>query len=82
MRNALFHVAKESGSEKVLGVAMWVPPRPVGTKESWGEWAEGWWLWINQVGMNMWYGRGGLNVKVSSFLISDPIHNDFCMGSR
>lgn len=64
MRNALFHVAKEEDSEKVLGVAMWMPARPLAQKESWAEWADGWWLWMNQVGMNLWYGRGGLNVKV------------------
>ncbi|KAH8672709.1 acyl-CoA N-acyltransferase [Tricladium varicosporioides] len=66
IRNALFFVAKDTDSEakdKVLGIAMWMPPRPVELKESWGEWWEGWRLWIQQVGMNMWYGRGGLNVK-------------------
>lgn len=68
MRNALFYVAKEEGSDKVLGTAMWMPPRSVGQKQSWGEWMwegwEGWRLWANQVKMNLWYGRGGLNVKV------------------
>jgi hypothetical protein len=72
IRNALFYVAKDSSSEekeKVLGIAMWMPPRPLGLKETWGEWYEGWKLWIQQVGMNLWYGnsRGGLNVKVRSF---------------
>lgn len=67
MRNALFFVAKDSSSEdkdKVLGVAMWMPPRPAQVKETWGEWLEGWSLWSKQVIMNLVYGRGGLNVKV------------------
>ncbi len=51
--------------EKVLGIACWLPPKSVELDETWGEWLEGWRLWVNQVGMNLWYGRGGLNVKVS-----------------
>jgi len=65
MRNGLFYVAKEEGSERVVGVAMWLPPRPVGQPRTWSEWWEGWRFWANQVGVNLWYGRGGLNVKVS-----------------
>jgi hypothetical protein len=67
IRNALFYVAKDSDDAEgnVLGIAMWMPPRPVELKESWGEWIEGWKLWGAQVFMNLWYGRGGLNVKVS-----------------
>lgn len=59
-------MAKDTQSEadEVLGIAMWMPPRPVEVKETWGEWFEGWRLWTEQVGMNVWYGRGGLNVKV------------------
>jgi len=65
IRNALFYVAKDSkdAEGKVLGIAMWMPPRPAELKESWGEWIEGWRLWGSQVLMNLWYGRGGLNVK-------------------
>ncbi|KAK0113214.1 hypothetical protein ONS95_014909 [Cadophora gregata] len=64
IRNALFYVAKDSDDdEKVLGIAMWMPPRSVERKETWGEWWEGWKMWTQQVGMNLWYGRGGLNVK-------------------
>ncbi len=44
-----------------------MPPRPTGLKETWGEWWEGRKLWFQQVGMNVWYGRGGLNVKVRKF---------------
>jgi hypothetical protein len=70
MQNALFHVAKDDGAEtqkernKVLGVAMWMRPKPPGAPETWTEWYHNWLLWGKQVGMNFWYGRGGLNVKV------------------
>lgn len=61
-------MAKEEGSEKVLGIAMWIPPRATDKPLTWGEWLwngfEGWRLWGNQVAMNLQYGRGGLNVKV------------------
>jgi len=67
MRNALFHVAKEEGSDRVLGVAMWMPPKRTDMTPSWGQWLwdswESWRLWGNQVIMNLTYGRGGLNVK-------------------
>ncbi|KAK1977020.1 acetyltransferase [Colletotrichum cereale] len=63
MRNGIFHVAKEEGSDKVLGVAMWLPPQPAGTPPTWNDWIEGWRLWFGQVNYNLWYGRGGLNVK-------------------
>lgn len=51
-------------------VVQWMPPRPAELKETWGEWWEGWKLWCQQVGMNVWYGRGGLNVKVGEFQCS------------
>ncbi|MCJ1415612.1 hypothetical protein MMC32_001944 [Xylographa parallela] len=69
IRNALFYVAKdptaetEAGRERVLGVAMWLPLRKADKGESWDEWMQGWVLWGKQVGMNLWWGRGGLNVK-------------------
>ncbi|TVY58069.1 hypothetical protein LCER1_G002128 [Lachnellula cervina] len=64
IRNALFYVAKDTeGNDEVLGIAMWMPPRPSALKETWGEWFEGWKMWAQQVRMNIWYGRGGLNVK-------------------
>jgi hypothetical protein len=65
MRNGIFHVAKEEGSEEVLGVACWLKPQPTGQPASWYDWLEGWRLWMNQVGMNLYFGRGGLIVKVS-----------------
>lgn len=64
MRNGIFHVAKEEGSDKVLGVAMWLPPQPADQGRTWNDWLEEWRLWFGQVGMNLWYGRGGLIVKV------------------
>lgn len=64
MRNALFYIAKEEGDDKVLGVAMWLPPKPLHQPPTWTDWLEAWRLWLNQVAMNVWYGRGGLIVKV------------------
>ncbi|KAI0166407.1 acyl-CoA N-acyltransferase [Xylariaceae sp. FL1272] len=63
MRNGLFHVAKEEGSNEVLGVACWLRPQPMDQPPTWYDLAEDWRLWFNQLGMNIWYGRGGLNVK-------------------
>ncbi|KAI8952066.1 acyl-CoA N-acyltransferase [Xylaria longipes] len=63
MRNGIFHVAKEEGSDEVLGVACWLRPQRADQPQTWHDWFEGWRLWSNQVGMNLWYGRGGLNVK-------------------
>jgi len=60
-------VAKDTGSEskdEVVGIAMWMPPRPADLKETWSEWFDQWKMWAQQVKMNLWYGRGGLNVKV------------------
>lgn len=64
MRNGIFHVAKEEGSDEVLGVACWLRPQPAGQPPTWRDWFEDWRLWFNQASMNLWYGRGGLNVKV------------------
>jgi len=64
------HVIVAHTSERqCAGVAMWVPPKPLKAKQTWWEWGQSWWLWTQQVGMNLWYGRGGLRVDVS-FLIS------------
>lgn len=75
MRNGIFHVAKEQGSDEILGVAMWLRPQPAGQSPTWNDWFEGWRLWAAQVGMNLWYGRGGLNVKVSlvAFLSTERV---------
>lgn len=64
--HALFHVAKDPASsepDKVLGVACWLPPKSPSTPQTWSEWMGDWWLWFEQVKMNMRYGRGGLSVK-------------------
>ncbi|KAK3679961.1 hypothetical protein LTR78_000338 [Recurvomyces mirabilis] len=65
MSHALFHVAKDNDDPtgEVLGVACWLPPRSSQTALIWHDWAGDWWLWFSQVRMNMWYGRGGLNVQ-------------------
>ncbi|KAK7432436.1 hypothetical protein QQZ08_001001 [Neonectria magnoliae] len=63
MRNGIFHVTKEEGSDKVLGVAMWMRPQPANQPPTWNDWFEGWRLYFSQVAMNLYYGRGGLNVK-------------------
>lgn len=65
IRNGLFYVAKDSESHRVLGVAMWLPPKSSASPETRTEWIDSWSMWIQQLGMNIWYGRGGLNVKVS-----------------
>lgn len=65
-RHALFHVAKDPSSSepnKVLGVACWLPPKDSTAGQTWSEWMGEWQLWLAQVRMNLWYGRGGLNVK-------------------
>ncbi|TRX94751.1 hypothetical protein FHL15_004212 [Xylaria flabelliformis] len=63
MRNGIFHVAKEEGNDEVLGVACWLRPQLADQPQTWHDWFEDWRLWSNQVGMNIWYGRGGLNVE-------------------
>ncbi len=65
MQYALFYVAKDTDNPtgKVLGVACWLSPRDPHAPQSWSEYAGDWWLWAMQVRMNLWYGRGGLNVK-------------------
>ncbi|ORY63523.1 acyl-CoA N-acyltransferase [Pseudomassariella vexata] len=63
IRNGIFHVAKEEGSDEILGVACWLKPQRVGHVTTWHDLFEDWRLWLNQVGMNLYYGRGGLNVK-------------------
>lgn len=69
MRNGIFHVAKEEGSDKVLGVAMWLRPQPATQAPTWNDWLEGWRLYFGQVAMNLYYGRGGLIVKVRSQIL-------------
>ncbi|KAJ9660878.1 hypothetical protein H2201_006770 [Coniosporium apollinis] len=64
--HGLFHVAKDPSSStpnKVLGTAMWLPPHPPSEPQSWPLYLSTWTLWLNQILMNLTYGRGGLNVK-------------------
>ncbi|KAI6091926.1 acyl-CoA N-acyltransferase [Hypoxylon rubiginosum] len=63
MRNGIFHVAKAEGSDEVLGVACWLPPQRAGQPPTWHDWLEDWRLWLSQLGTNLRYGHGGLNVK-------------------
>ena len=71
MTHGLFYVCRAKTSPgKVLGTAMWLAPQPVlppfqswTSPRSWHEWASAWRLWMQQGWMNLWYGRGGLNVK-------------------
>jgi GNAT superfamily N-acetyltransferase len=66
MKYALFSVAKDPESstpDKVIGVACWLAPSNPFAPETWSEHMGSWWLWLKQVQMNLWYGRGGLNVK-------------------
>ena len=65
MRNGIFHVAKDEGSDKVIGVAMWLRPQPADQPATWNDWLESWRLYFGQVWMNLVYGRGGLSVTVS-----------------
>ncbi|KAK0264196.1 hypothetical protein LTR91_010179 [Friedmanniomyces endolithicus] len=64
--HALFHIARDPSSPspaQILGVACWLPPRDPAAPRSWHEWRGEWWLWLSQVRMNLWFGRGGLNVQ-------------------
>ncbi|KAF1829110.1 acyl-CoA N-acyltransferase [Decorospora gaudefroyi] len=62
IRHGLFHVARSSSNPtKILGCAMWLPPRPTSEPESWSLYLSYWYLWANQVRMNLSYGRGGLS---------------------
>jgi len=66
IKHGLFHVCRDPSSstpDKVLGTAMWMPPIPAGTPETWSLYLSSWWLYLNQIRMNLTYGRGGLNVK-------------------
>jgi GNAT superfamily N-acetyltransferase len=42
---------------------MWLPPSPTSQAQSWSLYLSHWQLWLNQIFMNIYYGRGGLNVK-------------------
>jgi GNAT superfamily N-acetyltransferase len=40
---------------------MWMPPTSPSAPESWSLYLSNWYLWLGQVQMNLWYGRGGLS---------------------
>jgi GNAT superfamily N-acetyltransferase len=40
---------------------MWMAPRSPSEPETWSEYISSWQLWLSQVRMNLWYGRGGLS---------------------
>jgi GNAT superfamily N-acetyltransferase len=62
IQHGLFHVARDtSNPDKILGCAMWMPPRSPSTPEPWSLYLSYWYLWFNQIRMNLWYGRGGLS---------------------
>jgi GNAT superfamily N-acetyltransferase len=42
---------------------MWLPPHPLAEPESWSHYLSSWVLYFSQIRMNLFYGRGGLNVK-------------------
>ncbi|KAF2396848.1 acetyltransferas-like protein [Trichodelitschia bisporula] len=62
IKHGLFYVCRSESSKKILGCAMWLPPRKAGQQESWAEWCSAWLLWLKQGWMNLSHGRGGLNV--------------------
>ncbi|KAH8725934.1 acyl-CoA N-acyltransferase [Phaeosphaeriaceae sp. PMI808] len=64
IQHGLFHVARDtSDPTKILGCAMWMPPHPPSEPETWPLYLSYWYLWFNQIRMNLWYGRGGLSTK-------------------
>ena len=47
----------------MLGVACWLAPSSPLAPQTWTDYLGSWSLWLQQLGMNMVYGRGGLNVR-------------------
>lgn len=64
IQHGLFHVARDSTNPgKILGCAMWMPPSRPAEPQTWSLYLSYWWLWLGQIRMNIWYGRGGLSTK-------------------
>ncbi|EDU48381.1 Acetyltransferase domain containing protein [Pyrenophora tritici-repentis] len=62
IKHGLFHVARDTlDPTKILGCAMWMPPHPTSEPESWSLYLSYWYIWLNQIRMNLWHGRGGLS---------------------
>jgi GNAT superfamily N-acetyltransferase len=67
IKHGLFYTCKDPSSpttpDKVLGTAMWLAPQKPNAPQSWSLYLSSWSLYLNQILMNLTYGRGGLNVK-------------------
>lgn len=64
IKHGLFHVARDTANpSKILGCAMWMSPHKPSEPESWSLYLSYWGLWLGQIRMNLWYGRGGLSTK-------------------
>lgn len=67
LQNALFYVAKDpdaADAHHVLGVSMWLPPRPASEPESWASFLSDRLLWFRQGLLLIRYlGRGGLILR-------------------
>ncbi|OQE17114.1 hypothetical protein PENFLA_c025G07793 [Penicillium flavigenum] len=76
IKNALFHVAKETQdpdpkshsasitTTPILGVSCWLPPHPSNQPESWYSWFQSWALSFKQMLNNLrYFGRGGLRTN-------------------
>ncbi|KAJ5507948.1 N-acetyltransferase [Penicillium freii] len=76
IKNALFHVAKETQDPDskshstpltpapILGVSCWLAPHPPTQPESWYSWFQSWTLSFNQMLNNIrYFGRGGLRTN-------------------
>lgn len=62
IQHGLFHVARHtSNPSKILGCAMWLPPTSPSAPQTWSLYLSFWSLWLSQIRMNLWYGRGGLS---------------------
>jgi GNAT superfamily N-acetyltransferase len=64
VHNALFYVAKDPDAREpngILGVSMWLPPKPASEPESWPSFLSSYLLWLKQGLLNIRnVGRGGL----------------------
>jgi GNAT superfamily N-acetyltransferase len=63
IKHGLFYVCRDISSSdpsRVLGAALWMPPTPPSQPETWSLYFSSWWLYFNQIYMNLTFGRGGL----------------------
>jgi hypothetical protein len=73
-----FVLVAHTPERRCAGVAMWVPPKPLLEGEGWWEWYQGWVLWIQQLGTNLQYGRGGLRVDVRPQSPPQNVRSELC----